>query len=49
MPSGDRRLKSDPTTADITIIMLTALYEMKDIERAIQAGTYNFVSKPINK
>jgi CheY-like chemotaxis protein len=48
-PSGDRPLKSDPKTADIPIIMVTALDEMGDIERAIQAGTDDFVSKPINK
>jgi two-component system alkaline phosphatase synthesis response regulator PhoP len=48
-PSGDRRLKSDQKPADIPIIMVTALNEMGDIERAIQAGTDDFVSKPINK
>ena len=44
-----RRLKNDEQTADIPIIMVTALNEMGDIERAIQSGTDDFVSKPINK
>ena len=44
-----RRLKGDPTTADIPIIMVTALNEMGDIERAIDSGTDDFLSKPVNK
>lgn len=44
-----RRLKGDPATADIPIIMVTALNELGDIERAIQSGTDDFISKPINK
>jgi len=44
-----RRLKNDPATADIPIIMVTALNEFGDIERAINAGTDDFLSKPINK
>jgi two-component system alkaline phosphatase synthesis response regulator PhoP len=44
-----RRLKNDPKTADIPIIMVTALNELGDIERAINSGTDDFLSKPINK
>ena len=44
-----RRLKSDPATAEIPIIMVTALSELGDIERAIDSGTDDFLSKPINK
>jgi len=44
-----RKLKSNPETADIPIIMVTALNEIGDIERAIQCGTDDFISKPINK
>ena len=44
-----RRLKSDPATADIPIIMVTALNELGDIERAIDSGTDDFLSKPVNK
>ncbi len=44
-----RRLKNDPKTSHIPIIMVTALHEYGDIERAIQVGTDDFLSKPINK
>ena len=44
-----RRLKGDPSTADIPVIMVTALTEMGDIERAIDSGTDDFLSKPVNK
>ncbi|MBN1456793.1 MAG: response regulator [Sedimentisphaerales bacterium] len=44
-----KRLKSDPKTAEIPIIMVTALSELGDIERAIDSGTDDFLSKPVNK
>ena len=44
-----RRVKNDPKTADIPIIMVTALNELGDIERAIASGTDDFLSKPVNK
>lgn len=44
-----RKLKSDPGTADIPIIMVTALNEFGDIERGLDSGTDDFVSKPINR
>jgi two-component system alkaline phosphatase synthesis response regulator PhoP len=44
-----RRLKNDPKTSDIPIIMVTALSELGDIERAINCGTDDFLSKPVNK
>ena len=44
-----RRLKNDPKTTDIPIIMVTALNELGDIERAINSGTDDFLSKPVNK
>ncbi|MBM4024606.1 MAG: response regulator [Planctomycetes bacterium] len=44
-----RRLKEDPQTSTIPIIMVTALNEFGDIERGIDSGTDDFVSKPINK
>jgi DNA-binding response OmpR family regulator len=31
------------------ILMVTALNELGDIERAVQAGTDDFLSKPVNK
>jgi len=44
-----RRLKADPKFADIPILMVTALNEMGDIERGVESGTDDFLSKPINK
>jgi DNA-binding response OmpR family regulator len=31
------------------ILMVTALGELGDIERAVEAGTDDFLSKPVNK
>ena len=44
-----RRLKENESTADIPVVMVTALNELGDIERAVAAGTDDFLSKPINK
>ena len=44
-----RKLKAEPATADIPVVMVTALNELGDIERAVAAGTDDFLSKPINK
>ncbi len=44
-----KRIKNDPKTADIPIIMVTALNEFGDIERGIDSGTDDFISKPVNK
>ncbi len=44
-----RKLKSDPQTRDIPIIMVTALNELGDIERGVQSGTDDFLSKPVNR
>ena len=44
-----RKIKSNTRTTDIPVIMVTALNEMGDIERAIQSGTDDFLSKPVNK
>ncbi len=44
-----QKLKSDPATRNIMILMVTALNELGDIERAVNAGTDDFLSKPVNK
>jgi two-component system, OmpR family, alkaline phosphatase synthesis response regulator PhoP len=44
-----QKLKADPATRKIMVLMVTALNEAGDIERAVQAGTNDFVSKPVNK
>ncbi len=44
-----RRLKADPKFRDIPILMVTALNELGDIERGVESGTDDFLSKPLNK
>ena len=44
-----RKLKGEPKTRDIQILMVTALNELGDIEQASECGTDDFVSKPVNK
>jgi len=44
-----QQLKEDAKTREIMILMVTALNELGDIERAIEAGTDDFLSKPVNK
>lgn len=43
-----RKIKSDPSTSHIMILMVTALSELGDIERAVDSGTDDFLSKPVN-
>ena len=44
-----KRIKNDPQTSDIPVIMVTALNEFGDIERGVDSGTDDFISKPVNK
>jgi two-component system, OmpR family, alkaline phosphatase synthesis response regulator PhoP len=44
-----RMLKQDPKTKDVMVLMVTALNELGDIERAVDSGTDDFLSKPVNK
>jgi CheY-like chemotaxis protein len=44
-----QKLKATATTKKAMILMVTALNEAGDIERAVQAGTDDFLSKPVNK
>jgi PleD family two-component response regulator len=44
-----KRLRADPATADIIVLMITALDQPSDIDRAVEAGTNDFLTKPINK
>lgn len=44
-----QKLKADATTRQIMVLMVTALNETGDIERAVQAGTDDFLSKPVDK
>ncbi len=42
-------LKADPDTRDIPVIMVTALDELGDVERARECGSDEFLSKPVNR
>ncbi len=44
-----KQIKDDPQTKRVMVLMVTALNELGDIERAVNAGTDDFLSKPVNK
>ena len=44
-----KTVKRDPATKTVMVLMVTALNELGDIERAVAAGCDDFLSKPINK
>lgn len=43
-----RRLKRDKATESIPIIMVTVLDQIEDIEKGVDAGTDDFLTKPVN-
>jgi len=43
-----RRLKGDKGTESIPIIMVTVLDQLEDIEKGVEAGTDDFLTKPVN-
>ena len=44
-----QKIKSQPSTRDVVVIMVTALNEISDYERAVDCGTDEFITKPVNK
>jgi len=44
-----RKIKDNSATSKIMVLMVTALNELGDIERAVKSGTDDFLSKPVNK
>jgi two-component system alkaline phosphatase synthesis response regulator PhoP len=44
-----QKLKSDPKTSRVMVLMVTALNEQGDMERGVESGADDFLSKPVNK
>ena len=44
-----KQLRANEATKNIPVLMVTALAEMGDIERAVQAGADDFLTKPVNR
>ncbi|MFH0982465.1 MAG: response regulator [Planctomycetota bacterium] len=44
-----KQIKSNPETRDILVVMVTALNETADIERAAECGADDYLSKPIDR
>jgi DNA-binding response OmpR family regulator len=44
-----KRLKSQAATRDLPVLMITALDQPSDIERAVEAGADDFLTKPIHQ
>lgn len=44
-----KRLRAEPGGEEIAVLMVTALDQPSDVERGVEAGTDDFLTKPINK
>ncbi len=44
-----QQLKANPATRDVPVLIVTALNEQGDIEKAVAAGCDDFLSKPVNR
>ena len=44
-----KQIKDDPSTRRTMVLIVTGMNELADIERAVEAGTDDFLSKPVNK
>jgi two-component system alkaline phosphatase synthesis response regulator PhoP len=44
-----QKIKAQPATRDVIVIMVTALNGVGDFERACDCGTNDFIAKPVNK
>ena len=43
------RIKAQPSGDSIAVVMVTALHDPADVERAAEAGADDFVTKPVNR
>lgn len=43
------KLEKEPETSSVMILMVTALSDLGDVERAVAVGCDDFLSKPINQ
>lgn len=43
------KLKEDEATREIPVVMVTALSEVGDVERAVESGADDFLTKPVYK
>ena len=44
-----QKIKQNPALRDTVVIMVTALHEVGDFERAVECGCDYFITKPVNK
>lgn len=44
-----RQVKDDPRTRDVPVVMVTALSDVGDVERAVECGADDFLTKPVYK
>jgi len=43
------KIKTDPNVRDVPVVMVTALNEISDVERAVESGADDFLTKPVLK
>ena len=44
-----QKIKQNPALRDTVVIMVTALHEVGDFERAVECGCDDFITKPVNQ